>query len=222
VPVVQFRVVILDRQRTFADALAARLGREDDLAVVGLIPPASLSTGLVVADRADILLLDGDWPGDAAFSLCAELSGRSDAPRVIMLSGTSEPQRIVHAIRAGAAAWVRKDETIEQLLRVLRGVARGEMWLPPADLRQVIHLLRGEERCDDGLFAALTPREREVLLHLADGSGRRDVAEQLHLSRDTVRTHLQNLMGKLGVHSTLEAVVMARSRLDQYSAPEQR
>jgi DNA-binding NarL/FixJ family response regulator len=69
---------------------------------------------------------------------------------------------------------------------------------------------REEQRESDRLLASLTPREREVLSCLAEGAGRRDVAERLHLSANTVRTHLQNLMAKLGVHSTLEAVALTR------------
>lgn len=213
---VQLRVVIVDQQRTFADALAARLAREVDLAVAGMVPPGTPDAGLIVAGGADIVLLDGDLPDDVSLLLCRQISGRPEAPQVIMLSDSAEPQRIVRAIRAGAAAWVRKNETIEQLLLVLRAVARGEMWLPPGEMSHVVRLLlheQDEQRNDDGLFAALTPRERQVLQHLTEGFGREDVAEQLHLSRNTVRTHLQNLMGKLGVHSTLEAIVMARSRL---------
>jgi DNA-binding NarL/FixJ family response regulator len=182
-----------------------------------MVPPAALDTAAIVAGGTDIVLLDGDLPDDASPRLSASLSRMSEAPKVIILSDSAEPQRIVRAIRAGAAAWVRKNETIEQLLVVLRAVARGQMWLPPAEMTQVVRLLlreQDEQRNDDGLFAALTPREREVLQHLTNGLGREDLAEQLHVSRNTVRTHLQNLMGKLGVHSTLEAVVMARSRLD--------
>jgi two-component system NarL family response regulator len=214
------RVVVVDQQRTFADALAARLGREDDLTVIGMVPPATPDAEVIVAGGADIVLLDGDLPDDASLRLCLEISKRAEAPLVIVLSDSAEPQRIVRAIRAGAAAWIRKNETIEQLLLVLRAVARGEMWLPPAEMSHVVRLLlraQDEQGNDDGLFAALTPREREVLRHLTEGFGREDVAEQLHLSRNTVRTHLQNLMAKLGVHSTLEAVVMARSRLEPRS-----
>ena len=198
---VRWRVVILDRQRTFVDALAARLEREHDLSVVGLVPAATLDAGLIVADGADIVLLDGDLPGDAGFSLCAELTGRVGGPRVIMLSDSSEPQRIVGALRAGAAGWVRKDETVEQLLRVLRGVARGEMWLPPGELGHVLRLLLGEldERSsDDELFGVLTPRERQVAVGLAQGCGRRDVAGRLHRSWHAVRTYLQDLMARPG------------------------
>ena len=218
VAVAQIRIVVLDRQRAFADVLGARLDLEDDVAVVGVVHSVGAAMGLMVGGRADIILLDGDWPGDAAFSLCEEMSGRNDAPRVVMLSDTSEAARIVQAVRASAAAWVRKDESMDQLLRVVRGVARGETWLPPAEMGQVLRMLmreRDERSGNDQLFASLTPREREVLFHLAEGAGRHDVAELLHLSANTVRTHLQSLMAKLGVHSTLEAVALTRSRLDQ-------
>ena len=79
------------------------------------------------------------------------------------------------------------------------------------------HITQGRQELDhdQSLFAALTPREREVLAHLTKGSELRDVARQLHMSLRTVNTHLQNLRGKLGVHSTLEAVALARARLAQ-------
>jgi DNA-binding NarL/FixJ family response regulator len=220
--VVQIRVAILDQQRTFADALAARLDLEHDLAVVGVVHSAKSAMGLTTGGRADIVLLDGDLPGDAAFSFCAQTTGRDGAPHVIMLSATSEAERIVTALRAGAAAWVRKDESVEQLMRVLRGVARGETWLPPAELGLVLRLLlrhEDEQRGHDQLLAVLTPREREVLSRLAEGAGRRDVAEQLHVSANTVRAHLQNVMSKLGVHSAVEAVALSQARLDHLSLP---
>jgi DNA-binding NarL/FixJ family response regulator len=155
------------------------------------------------------VLLDADLANDAAIALCQELTRRGS--KVIMLSDSSGPERIVAAIRAGASAWVRKDQSFDDLLRVVRGTMRGETWLPPAETGSVLRLLmRAQEQRqeDDTLLAALTPREREVLDCLADGDGRRDVAERLYLSANTVRTHLQNLMTKLGVHSALEAVAL--------------
>jgi DNA-binding NarL/FixJ family response regulator len=77
---------------------------------------------------------------------------------------------------------------------------------------QYVPAARGEPEHDHKLFAALTPREREVLIHLANGSGLREVGKRLHMSPKTLSTHLQNLRNKLGVHSTLEAVALARSR----------
>lgn len=85
----------------------------------------------------------------------------------------------------------------------LEAAALAIQYVPPA---------RGEPDHDHTLFAALTPREREVLIHLANGSGLREVGKRLHMSPKTLSTHLQNLRNKLGVHSTLEAVALARSR----------
>ena len=131
----EITAVIIDEERTFADALAIRLNAEEDLSVVAVTQPAATTMGW----HADIILLDVDLTGSVRF--CKTTSGPPNATRVIMLSHTSEPSRIVAAIEAGARAWVRKDESVEHLLRVLRGVARGETWLPPAETGNVLSLL---------------------------------------------------------------------------------
>ena len=118
-------VLIADQERTFADTLAARLDAESDIEVVGAVQVKMLRSWLIARKPADVLVLDGDLPGEAANRLCEELSGRDGRTRVIMLTSSSEPTRIVQAIRAGAAAWVRKDESLEHLLNVIRGVAQG-------------------------------------------------------------------------------------------------
>jgi len=204
-------VLVVDGERIFADAVAAQLEEQQDIDIVAAVDPGTHGEFLRAGRHADVVLLDADLADDAAITLCEELTRLGS--RVIMLSDTNGPERIVTAIRAGASAWVRKDESFEHLLRVVRGTIRGETWLPPAETGAVLRLLmRAQEQReeDDTLLAALTPREREVLACLADGDCRRDVAERLYLSANTVRTHLQNLMAKLGVHSTLEAVALIR------------
>jgi DNA-binding NarL/FixJ family response regulator len=210
------RLLILVQERTFADALSTRLEAEPDMDVVAALHTTVPSPRLFARGPADVVLIDADFPGDAAFRLVEEVSRRLEAPYVILLSASSDPVRIVRAIRAGANGWVRKEEALDYLLRVIRGVARGETWLPPSETGEVLRLLmRGAtpEQDDGDLLAALTMREREVLACLADGAGRRDVAAYLHVSPNTVRTHVQNLLGKLGVHSTLEAVALTRAQL---------
>jgi DNA-binding NarL/FixJ family response regulator len=204
----EITAVVIDEERTFADALAIRLNAEEDLSVVAVAQPTATTMGW----HADIILLDVDLTG--SMRLCKATSGPPHATRVIMLSHTSEPSRIVAAIEAGARAWVRKDESIEYLLRVLRGVAQGETWLPPAETGNVLSLLLNQrDRRKDGerMLALLTARERQVLACLADGASRSQIAERLNLTANTVRTHLQNIMAKLGVHSTLEAVALTRA-----------
>jgi DNA-binding NarL/FixJ family response regulator len=207
-------VLVAAQERTFAEALAARLEAESDIAVIGAVQVKMPGPWLLARKPVDVLVLDGDLPGEAANRLCKELSGRDVRTRVIMLTSSSGPTRTVHAIGAGAAAWVRKDESLEQLLCVIRGVARGETLLSAAETGNVVRLLlweRDRHRESERLLAALTPRERAVLACLAEGAGRRDaVAERLHLSVNTVRTHLQHLTAKLGVHFALEAVALTR------------
>jgi len=216
-------VFVLDAERTFADALSARLEAEEDIDIVMPLHPKAPAPSLILGRHADVVLLDADLPDRAAVNLCEELAGRSEAPRVVMMSSGSQADRIADAVRAGAAGWVRKDESLDHLLRAIRGVAAGETWLPRAEMGAVLRVLleeREHRRESDRLLAALTPREREILACLADGAGRRDVAERLHLSANTVRTHLQNLMAKLGVHSTLEAVALTRAQLSVSTTSE--
>lgn len=211
----EIRILIADQERTFAEALAARLEVEEDINVVGAVQVTAPGRWLTAGKAADVIVVDGDLPGAAADRLCAEVSGSPGSSRVITLSSSSEPERIVDALRAGTAAWVRKDESVEHLLQVIRGVARGETWLPATEMGNVMRLLLHEQerRQQNGrLLASLTPRERAVLTCLAEGSGRREaIASELHLSINTVRTHLQNIMAKLGVHSALEAVALIRT-----------
>jgi DNA-binding NarL/FixJ family response regulator len=200
--------VVIDQERTFADALTIRLNAEDDLSVVAVAQRTATTMGW----RADVILLDVDLAG--SLRLCKATSGPPHSTRVVMLSHTSEPARIVAAIEAGARGWVRKDESVEHLLRVLRGVARDETWLPPAETGNVLSLLmKQRDRREDGdrMLALLTPRERQVLACLADGGNRHQIAGRLNLTPNTVRTHQQNILAKLGVHSTLEAVALTRA-----------
>ena len=207
-------ILVADQERIFADALATRLDDEDDIRVTGAVQLEAGSSWLLSGKAAEVMLLDGDLPGDVANRLCEKLSSHKST-RVIMLSFSSEPERIVKALRSGAVAWVRKGESLEYLLRVIRGVARGESWLPPSETADVVQLLMwGGERHRENelLLAKLTARERAVLTCLAEGAAHREVvAKQLHLSVNTVRTHMQNIMAKLDVHSMLEAVALTRN-----------
>ena len=216
-PQPMIRVLIVDQHLAFRDALATRLQTEPDVAVLAKAHSAEFAASVLVGRSADVILLDADLPDQSAIAFCSEMVKRPDPPRIVMLSVASEPERIVAAVRAGAVAWIRKDESVDHLLSVIRGVVRGESWLPLRELRVVLHLLienQEHRRDSDDLLAALTPRERDVLFLLVEGAGRNEVAKRLQLSANTVRTHLQSLMSKFGVHSTLEVVALARPRLE--------
>src|SRR5712691_9232547 len=105
-------VVVADKQRIFADVVTATLEAEQDIEVVATIHQVVDGKLAITWRHADIVLLDADLTDRAANSLCEELTGLDKPSRVIMLSESSEPERIVAAIRAGASAWVRKDESL--------------------------------------------------------------------------------------------------------------
>jgi DNA-binding NarL/FixJ family response regulator len=213
----QIHLLIVDQQRTFRDALAIRLQAEPDLMVAAETQSTESARRALAGRSTDVILLDAELPDDSSVAFCAEMTRRAPPPRVVLVSAVSEAQRIVAAVRAGASAWVRKDESVDHLLRVIRCVVRGETWLPPAELGQVLRVLMDDQddrRSRDELLAALTPREQDVLFYLLEGAGCKEVAVQLRLSPNTVRSHLQSLMAKFGVHSTLELVALTRPRLE--------
>ncbi|WP_018548161.1 LuxR C-terminal-related transcriptional regulator [Streptomyces sp. LaPpAH-108] len=233
---VRIRVLVVDDHRIFAESLAAALAAEPDVDVfaAGSGPAAlrCLERAAAEGRRYDVLLVDADLgrilPGGRAaipvqlgdaegpvdgISLVAGVRTAQPGVRSVVLAEKDEPRRAALALQAGASGWVAKDCSLSRLLTVIRGVLRDETHLPPALLTGVLKELtaaRKHRSESERLVESLTPREREVLRCMVAGLGRKAVAERLFLSPHTVRTHMQNVLGKLGVHSTLAAVALAR------------
>ncbi|MEU3958801.1 response regulator transcription factor [Streptomyces buecherae] len=166
--------------------------------------PERLPEGMV--ERPERRAVDG-------ISLVDGVRTAQPAVRTVVLAERDDPRRAALALQAGASGWVAKDCSLSRLLAVIRGVLRDETHLPPALLTGVLRELtaaRKHRTESERLVESLTPREREVLRCMVAGLGRKAVAERLYLSPHTVRTHMQNVLGKLGVHSTLAAVALAR------------
>jgi len=202
------RILVVDDHALFAETLAARLGNEPDLVVPAVASGAD--TGLLESVRPDLLLLDhrlGDLDG---LELLTEVGRRFPAVRVVMLSAHSEPAAVAEALRRGARAWVPKSTEVAELVRVLRLVCAGGRWLPEELLGPVLEVLLADTDDEPNVLSRLTERERQVLQYTVDGKSRADIARALFLSANTVRTHTQNLLGKLDCHSLLEAVAVAR------------
>ncbi|MEU9580962.1 response regulator transcription factor [Streptomyces chilikensis] len=189
-----------------------------DLGVVGPVPvpvsaggsrpalPAQVSAGPVEGPGPGVV------PGDG-IALVAGVRSAHPGVRVVVLAEKDDARRAAQALQAGASGWVAKDCSLSRLLTVVRGVLRDETHLPPALLTGVLREMTAARRHrteSERLVESLTPREREVLRCMVAGLGRKAVAERLFLSPHTVRTHMQNVLGKLGVHSTLAAVALAR------------
>ncbi|MFF3565665.1 LuxR C-terminal-related transcriptional regulator [Streptomyces sp. NPDC002574] len=155
----------------------------------------------------------GTPPGVDGIALVERVRNEYPATRTVVLAERDDARRAARALQAGASGWVAKDCSLSRLLAVMRGVLRDETHLPPALLTGVLRELTAARRHrteSEQLVESLTPREQEVLRCMVAGLGRKAVAERLYLSPHTVRTHMQNVLGKLGVHSTLAAVALAR------------
>jgi DNA-binding NarL/FixJ family response regulator len=195
-------------------------GRRFDVMLVDadLGPPAAESGPQVkphVAPSSGALVVDGAAGGRTTDGIVLVGVVRAAQPgvRSVVLAARDDPRRAAAALQAGASGWLAKDCSLSRLLLVIRGVLRDETHLPPALLTGVLRELttaRKHRTESERLVESLTPREREVLRCMVAGLGRKAVAERLFLSPHTVRTHMQNVLGKLGVHSTLAAVALAR------------
>ncbi|TDU04593.1 DNA-binding NarL/FixJ family response regulator [Streptomyces sp. 846.5] len=152
-------------------------------------------------------------PAGDGISFAARARAGHPALQVIVLAVDDDPRRVVQALQAGAGAWVAKESSLGRLMAVIKGVMRDETHIPPLLLTGVIRELTAARRDrteSERLVESLTPREKQVLRCMVAGLGRQAVADRLFLSPHTVRTHMQNVLGKLGVHSTLAAVALAR------------
>ena len=214
-PVQVLRVVVVDDHQMFTEALAATLSDEPDLRVVGTFASTEPDLAAAVAGlRPDLVTVDVEpFDGLAARMLLERLTEPTNGPGVVALTAVHEASRVAAAARAGALGWLSKEAPTGELLATLRAVAAGHACFPATYLGVVLRELVGELRRGGdraGPLAVLSPQERRILAGMVAGESGPQIAVRLHLSAGTVRTHTQNIFGKLGVHSRLEAVSVAR------------
>ena len=206
------QLLVLDDYVTFAEALACRLEAEPGLRALAATT-IEQARRMLSERRFDVLLLDVDLGGHDGIRFAAEVMSDHPNLRIVVVTAGADESQVVEAVRIGVSGWVPKHEPIEHLLAVVRGSLHGETWIPPWLLTHVLAELKSAQRSrarHDALLGKLTRREKEVLGCLVAGMSADATASQLYLSRNTVRTHIQNLLGKLNVHSAVAAVAVAR------------
>lgn len=214
-PVGRVRVLLVDDHLMVTEVLAARLSGAGDLWVAGrcaTTDPNLLS--IVQGLRPDVITIETEPLGEAIGAKLRALAGAWPRARIVVLSADHDVAHAVAAARAGAAAWVAKEQGASDLETVLRGVCQGRSWYPPELLGEILLELRADvdrarEQADT--LSVLSPRERDVLAGIVEGKPGRRIAQDLAISADTVRTHTRNIFAKLDVHSRLEAVRVARA-----------
>ena len=204
------RVLLVDDHSAFREPLAFMIAREPDLTIAG--QAETLAAARPLLSEADVLLVDLDLPDGNGIDLIRELRVINPQAQALVLTGSADQRDRARAVEAGAAGLLHKSTRLATIIESLRRLATGEQLLP---LNEVIALLRlaGEERERDReaqqALARLTVREREVLQALAEGLTDKEIAERLHVSHDTARSHMMNILSKLGVNSRLQALVFA-------------
>ena len=203
-------VLLVDDHALFAEALQFQLSKQPDLGPVRAVTSAKEAVAVTLAMAPDVAVLDVNLDGSSGIDLINELLKVAPGCRILMLSESRSPHMVAEALRRGARGWLSKTVDVSEVVASIRGLARGEARLDPMLLDAVLpELISGADAGERGELASLTLRERAVLQLLVSGLSRQEIATELGLSANTIRTHTQNVLGKLGAHSTLEAVATA-------------
>lgn len=198
------RIVICDDHRLLLEALATALAGQGYIVEAATTTPDEAVRAVALHDP-DLLLIDVMFPVGSGLDAARQVLAQHPRTKVVMITGTESVEPLVAALEMGVSGYTRKDQRVEAIARVLDLAARGELAIDRELLRGVrsttMSVPQRRTALDD-----LTPRERHVLGLLVNGMSTKEIVQRLGVSQSTVRTHVQNIFSKLGVHSRLQAV----------------
>ncbi len=207
-------ILIVDDHVILTDALAMILRSQPDLRVAGVADTCAAARDLLAQGCPDVLLLDVALPDGDGLGLVPEFNQSCPNTSILVLTSLSDDATLMRATEIGVNGFISKDQSLSELIAAIRQAAEGEIVMPTSLLLGVLGRIqpgRGGRPTPPGRDP-LTPREREILTCLAKGMSVPQLAAALSIAPMTVRTHIRNLMERLGVHSRLEAVSYALSR----------
>ena len=208
------RVIVADDQALLRTAFSSLIDAEDDLEVVGEAADGREAVDLARTRSPDVVVMDVRMPVMDGIEATRLITGSAGAhpPRVLILTTFDLDEYVFEALRAGASGFALKSRPLEELLSAIRLVATGEALLAPSVTRRLIAHFAGQARVPARGRAGLdelTEREREVLLLVAQGLSNPEVAERLHVSLPTAKTHVSRVLTKLGARDRTQLVVIA-------------
>ncbi len=205
-------ILIAEDQRLFRQSLRMLLEHEPDIVVVGEAMDGRQAFDLAVEKKPDIVLMDVDMPRLDGITATRLIRACVSDCRVLMLSVHDDDARIVAAVRAGACGYILKDADHEEFLRIIRGTFLNKpvrsAYMPDGFAKKAVALAGQQGESDSGGLSLLTDREREILACAAAGRSNKEIADQLCVSLDTVKTHLHHAYQKLKVNGRVEAVLV--------------
>ena len=205
-------VVIVDPNPLFRTALGLALSKQPDMTVTGSAGNAEQALHDVARVRPDVLLMCGMDHPKPGLQLSVDCVDRSPSTRTIIIGERLSQESLLVALEAGVSGYLARTMRLAEVIATVRRVHAGETCIPPGMLGGLLRGLIRRRRDEDVVvdrFSRLSPREKEVFALLVDGNDHRNIADILVVSPHTARTHIQNVLEKLEVHSRLEALALA-------------
>jgi DNA-binding NarL/FixJ family response regulator len=207
------RILLVEDHASFRQTLAYVFDQQPDFQVVAQAATLAEARGIMNgSEAADLGVIDLSLPDGEGTDLIAELRDANPAFAALVLTASLDRTEHARAIEAGAASVVHKSADVDDILDATRRLGEGESLISQEELVELLRLAgqnREEELEARASIEQITPREQEVLISLAEGLSNKEIAAKLHMSVDTERTHMMNILNKLGVHSRIQALLFA-------------
>jgi DNA-binding NarL/FixJ family response regulator len=206
------RVLVVDDQELVRSGFCVILEAAEGITVVGEAANGEAAVSAAAASHPDVILMDIRMPGMDGLEAARLLTSSSPTPKVIMLTTFDLDEYVYEALRSGASGFLLKDSPRADLIAAVRAAAAGQAMLAPTVTRRLIEAFARrppQTSPAPSRLASLTAREREVLVLLARGGSNSEIAAALFVSEATVKTHVGNLLAKLGLRDRVQAVILA-------------
>ncbi len=209
------RVLLVDDQALFREGLNTILSLQPDIVIVGEASNGQEALVATAIHQPDVILMDLNMPVLGGVAATRRLKESGATARVIVLTTFDNDETVFDGLRAGAVGYLLKDVSSTKLIEAIRAAARGESFLQPSIAAKVLaEFNRLEDRAvaepSNPLVEPLSERELEILRHLAAGDSNREIAVRLFITEGTVKNHVTNILGKLGVRDRTQAALRAR------------
>ncbi len=201
------RVLIVDDHPVVREGLAAVLEDTKDVRVVGAVGSAEEALASVAVGSPDVVLLDLELPGMNGVDAIPRLTAAAPRPRVVVLTAYDTEERVLGALKAGAAGYLLKGAGAAEIVQAIRAVAAGGSYLTPRVAARVVAQVNAPRRS-----GRLSDRERQVLRLVARGRSNKQIARDLGITERTVKFHMTSIFNKLGADNRAQAIAIAAER----------
>ena len=209
----QIRILIADDHELFRRGLRMVLDDEPDIDVIGEAGDGKTAVQLVRDEAPDVVVMDVTMPVMSGIDAARQMKEDNPSVKVLMLTISDDEDDLYQAIKAGANGYLLKEISIDEIGNAVRSVHGGQSLISPSMASKLLNefasMIKKEEEKAQVPTPRLTPREMEVLQHVAQGMNNREIAKALFISENTVKNHVRNILEKLHLHSRMEAVVYA-------------